>query len=272
VNDLFQNIQLVDVILISIFLLCVYSGARSGLVRAVSTLLVAVISLYLTMLAVSSWSVPLADRFITPRIETMVVEKLEEKYPGEGLEAIGTILSTSQKVVDKVTEMMGALSGSAEDSEVLPDSTDTTVQLPEEEPELTDVDGNGEINEADEYRLLLRNLCSIVGSIVMAVILFVLVFAVLYAILKTLVIQLDFIRRIPLVGPLNTLCGMLIGLAFGLFLIYLPIIVVDGLLPSLFGSEIVLIESASLKQSAVLRWLYGREALTAFMVGLISRI
>ena len=61
-------------------------------------------------------------------------------------------------------------------------------------------------------------------------------FSLILAILRVLIDRLAFIDRIPIVGALDLSLGLILGLAAGVVVLFLPVIVMETLIPRVLGS------------------------------------
>lgn len=97
--------------------------------------------------------------------------------------------------------------------------------------------GEEETDDSGETDVM-GGLAYMIARLWVGVLVFALGFAVSYAVLRVLINQLDFIDRIPVVGPVNTVLGGLMGAVGGLILLMVPIVAVTKIGGKLFGMEI----------------------------------
>ena len=82
-------------------------------------------------------------------------------------------------------------------------------------------------------------------------------FALILAILRTLIDHLEFINRIPIIGPVNALLGFLVGIAAGYVLLAGPIWAVCRLVPEVLG-DMELFTPETLAKSRVVSFVLNR--------------
>ncbi len=102
-----------------------------------------------------------------------------------------------------------------------------------------------------------QKITDIIGGTLTAVILFFLFYALILAVLRVLIDSLSFLGRMPIIGPVNTLLGLVVGVFAGYALIALPVWALHDLLPSILG-DIDLLSADTLAKSRVVSFLVGR--------------
>ena len=229
---------LIDIILILLFLGCVYLCARSGLIKTVATLLAVVVAVGSAYFIAQRISPYVARAVVNPLIERSLETILENHMTDDTLGALDSAMDTVDGLIAKIQE------------EFLPDgeeSEDTATAEASEESE-------GLFSDSETVA---KKITDIIGGALTAAILFFVFYALIFAILRVLIDALSFLGRIPIIGPVNTLLGLILGIFVGYALIALPLWAVCSLIPSFLG-DVQLLSPETLEKSRVVAFVLGR--------------
>ncbi len=228
---------IIDIILVAIFAYCVYIGARNGFVRSVLSLVSTVVALCLTFAIVGGFSNAISDRYIAPAVSALIGEKVDETLGDSGDELASTIVKASDKIVSIVSDMI------SDDKE--------------QEDAASKEDSSSEDTELDGIDGLVTSVSSMISHSLTAFILSILVFALINAILKVAIEHLDFVNKIPVVGPVNITLGVILGAITGFVFLFIPVWVLLTFLPELLNSE-PFFSIDEISQSHVLKFVVER--------------
>ena len=209
-----------DIILVGIFLWCVYKGAKNGFVRSVASLLASVVALCAALFVVMQVSPVLSSNVVTPWIAGKLQTQLEESMGESALETVDSLLETADKIF-------------------------TSLQ------ELVDEEAEEVIKTEEVAEDLVGSVSQAIGDAGTAVLLFVVLFALFLAILRVLIDQLRFINKIPIVGTANALLGMALGAVTGAIFLIIPVWLLLSFVPSIFHMDVA-VAPELLEQSKVL--------------------
>ncbi len=230
---------LIDVILIALFLGCVYLCARTGLIKTVATLVAVVVAVGSSYF-ITQYTAPFVARTVVNPMVERALESSFEKYLTEDM--LGAL--------DSAADMAESLMGKIRD-EFLPE--EETASAAEE---TTDAAPASDSLFSDNA-LVAQKVTDMIGGALTATILFFVFYALIFAILRVLIDLLSFFQRIPIVGPVNTLLGLVLGILVGYALIALPVWALFRLLPSVVG-DAALFSPETLGKSRVIAFLIGR--------------
>ena len=231
---------LIDIILLVLFFGCVYLCARSGLIKTVATLLAVVVAVGSAYLITQRVSPYVARAVVNPLIEHSLERSFEKHMTEDTLEALDSAMDTVDGLIVKVREKFFSES-EAEEAAANSENTEKTE--------------NGRI--FSDTDTVARKVTDIIGGGLTAALLFFLFYALILAILRVLIDSLSFLGRMPIVGPVNTLLGLTVGIFAGYALIALPVWALHDLLPSILG-DIDLLSADALVNSRVVSFLVGR--------------
>lgn len=231
---------LIDIILIAAFCGCVYLCARSGLIKTAATLLAVVVAVGSAYFITQRVSPYFARAVVNPLIERSLERSFEKHMTEDTLDALDSAMDTVDGLIAKVREKFFS------DGEAVETVAGTGGT---EEPE------SGRFFSDTET--VAQKITDIIGGTLTAVILFFLFYALILAILRVLIDSLSFLGRMPIIGPVNTLLGLVVGVFAGYALIALPVWALHDLLPSILG-DIDLLSADTLAKSRVVSFLVGR--------------
>ena len=148
-------------------------------------------------------------------MERVLVPQTSRFLPDE--DALDTIVSMSDKVVTVVRAVLEKMDRGSDDAEeAAAETAADETQDAESEP--------------------LRELAYGISLALYGFLLFAVLFSLILAILRVLIDRLAFIERIPIVGALDLSLGLILGLAAGVVVLFLPVIVMETLIPRVLGS------------------------------------
>ncbi|MBE6931261.1 MAG: hypothetical protein IKM07_00320 [Clostridia bacterium] len=226
---------MMDIVLLAIFILIVFSCAHKGFVRTLMSLAALVAAFVLANSASVALADPITERWAAPRMETFLTEKVSEYLPEDTLD---TFIDMGDRALGMIQSMLSASD--------------------EEEAEKTGVSRTEKDtveNVKDEDANSLQQVAHTLAYALVRWLLFAILLALFYAILRALVENLSFIDRIPIVGTLDALLGVVLGIAIGLVVLFIPLIVTVNILPDILGGALEVPETFY-KDSIVLNVLY----------------
>ena len=229
---------LIDVILIALFVGCVYLCARSGLIKTVATLLAVVVAVGSAYFIAQRLSPYVARAVVNPLIERTLERSFEKHMTEDTLGALDSAMDTVDGLIAKIKEKFFT------DEE----NQEAAAGEPEEEEKES---------LFSDTETVARKITDIVGGALTAVLLFFLFYALILAVLRVLIDSLSFLGRMPIIGPVNTLLGLILGIFAGYALIAFPIWAVCRLVPSVLG-DVQLFSPETLEKSRVVAFVIGR--------------
>lgn len=232
---------LIDIILMGLFIGCVYLCARSGLIKTVASLLAVVIAVGSAYLITQRVSPYVANAVVNPLIERSLTRSFEKHMTEDTLATLDSAIDTVDGLIAKIQEKFFTDENTAESAS---DGSN--------EPEETET---GTIFSDTET--VAKKVTEVVGGALTAVILFFLFYALILAILRVLIDSLSFLGRMPIVGPANTLLGLVLGVFAGYALIVLPVWAIHNLIPSVLG-DVELFSTETLEKSRVVSFIISR--------------
>lgn len=227
---------LIDIILIMLFLGCVYLCARSGLIKTVATLLAVVVAVGSAYFLAQRLSPYVARAVVDPLIERSLERSFEKHMTEDTLGALDSAMDTVDGLVKKIREKFLMEEDDAAGAEAGEDAAESLFS-------------DGET--------VAQKITDIAGGALTAVILFFIFYALILAILRVLIDSLSFLGRMPIIGPVNTLLGLILGVFAGYALIALPVWAVCHLVPSVLG-DVQLFSPETLQKSKVVALLLSR--------------
>ncbi len=232
---------LIDIILMGLFIGCVYLCARSGLIKTVASLLAVVIAVGSAYLITQRVSPYVANAVVNPLIERSLTRSFEKHMTEDTLATLDSAIDTVDGLIAKIQEKFFTDENTAESAS---DGSN--------EPEETET---GTIFSDTET--VAKKVTEVVGGALTAVILFFLFYALILAVLRVLIDSLSFLGRMPIIGPVNTLLGLVLGIFAGYALIVLPVWAIHNLLPSVLG-DVELFSTETLEKSRVVSFIISR--------------
>ncbi|MBE6936833.1 MAG: hypothetical protein E7458_10170 [Ruminococcaceae bacterium] len=230
---------LVDLILAALFLGSVYLCARSGFVKTVAVGLAACIALGSSYFIAQRLTPYVANGVVNPLIEKVLESSFEKHLTEDTLGALDSGMDTVETLIRKVREKFA-------DPE--------TIAKAEAEAEEKEAETEALFSDSEAVA---KKITAIIGGAITACILFFLFFALILAILRTLIDHLDFLNRIPIIGPVNAILGFLVGIAVGYVLLAGPIWAVCRLVPEVLG-DMELFTPETLQKSRVVSFMLNR--------------
>ena len=232
---------LIDIILIGLFVGCVYLCARSGLIKTVASLLAVVIAVGSAYLITQRVSPYVANAVVNPLIESALTRSFEKHMTEDTLGALDSAMDTVDGLISKIQEKLFAEEDTEESA---PDMQD-------------DAEEQTEGTIFSDTETVAKKVTEIIGGALSAVILFFLFYALILAVLRVLIDSLSFLGRMPIIGPMNTLLGLVLGVFAGYALIALPVWAIHNLLPAILG-DVELLSAETLGKSHVVSFIIGR--------------
>jgi len=226
---------LVDVILLALFAGCVYICARSGFIKSV-LMLIAVCIAAAGAYALTQWSATtVAEKCVNPLIEKGLESAFEKHMTEDTLGALDSGMDTVNRLIEKIQEKFGS-----EDAETVPEAPAET-----------------EESLFSDSETVAQKITDIIGGVITAALLFFVYFAFILALLRVGIDLLGFLRRIPIIGPVNTLLGFAMGIAVGYLLLAVPVWALTQMLPAILG-DVELFSAETIEKSKVVAFLVGR--------------
>ncbi len=226
---------LIDVILVVLFCGCVYLCARSGFVKTVATCIAVLIAAGSAWFLTARLSPYVARAMVNPLIERSLERSIEKHVSEDAMGTLDSAVDTVESVIEKVREKLQG----------------------EEDEETADAEAET-VTDSDEEETAASKVTNAIGGAVTKFILFFLFFALILAILRVLIDSLSFLDRIPIVGPLNSALGFVLGLLVGFAVIAFPIWAVLRLVSPILG-DTELLRPEMLEKSRVItfvaRWI-----------------
>ena len=232
---------LIDIILMGLFIGCVYLCARSGLIKTVASLLAVVIAVGSAYLITQRVSPYVANAVVNPLIERSLTRSFEKHMTEDTLATLDSAIDTVDGLIAKIQEKFFTDENTAESAS---DGSN--------EPEETET---GTIFSDTET--VAKKVTEVVGGALTAVILFFFFYSLILAVLRVLIDSLSFLGRMPIIGPVNTLLGLVLGIFAGYALIVLPVWAIHNLLPSVLG-DVELFSTETLEKSRVVSFIISR--------------
>ena len=221
---------LVDIILVMLFCGCVYLCGRNGFIKTVAVCLAVLISAGCAYFLTARVSPYVARSVVNPLIERSLERSIEKHVSEDAMGTLDSAVNTAENVIDKLKE-----------------------KFSKEEESENEAGSAAETAEAEEESAA-KKVTNVIGGALTAVLLFFIFYALILAILRVLIDSLSFLDRIPIVGPLNTTLGIVLGLIVGFALIAVPIWAIQHLLPSLLG-DIELLSPETIEKSRVISFI-----------------
>lgn len=203
---------ILDIILIVIFLICIFAGYKKGFVKSLMDLASNIIAL----IAARILSVSFAPQVYSNYFEKGIAEKLGERVSELGSSASAQV----QSALDSVPKLSGFLSVAGIDESQVTQNVSDSIN-----------NGGADIVEA-----LMTNLVSPLATFVIRILIFVAAFAVCVLVLKLLTKILDSVLKLPLLKEANKAFGFLFGAVKGLIAVAV-ICAAAQLLAGFIGSE-----------------------------------
>ena len=209
---------LVDIILASIFVGIVYLVARNGLIKTLAFLLacaIAAVGSYHLTKRTWEWG---SEKIFTPLCEKAITLVLGDPEESETYEYLDSVVDTLEKAMDKVMEKLSE-----------------NKEGEEEEPSIIAVnpDEEEEAEKEKDKRTAVEKISSAIGKYVSMVVLFWIFFSLILALLRLAIDELNFIERVPIVGRVNQILGILLGLLIAFAVLAAPIYVLQKVLGEL---------------------------------------
>ncbi len=215
-----------DVVLVAVFVICVYNGGRNGFIRAIASLLASFIALvgagYLTV----NVAPVVAEKYVSPAIASTFEKQVEEGL-GKSLETVDSIIASTEEMFSSVTAIFD-VDGIVKESEITEDvaGEETVGEEISEEP--------------TGSKKLVANISETIGGFVTSILMFIVLFALLLAILRAIIDKLRFVNKIPIIGALNMLLGAVLGAITGTLILGIPLWLIVNVLPGVFNVESIL--------------------------------
>ena len=222
---------MVDIVLLAIFVLIVFSCAHKGFVRTLMSMASLIAAFVLANLFSAALAGPITEHWAAARMESFLTEKVSAYLPEDTLD---TFIDMGDKVLEMV---QGILSGDDEDAGASREDTQ----------DKADTQDKGNSLQQVAYTL---------AHALVRCLLFAVLLALLYAVLRALVEGLSFIDRIPIFGTLDALLGVALGILLGLLVLCIPLVITVNILPDILGGALTVPESFY-QDSTVLRILYA---------------
>lgn len=230
---------MLDIVLLAIFILIVFSCAHKGFVRTLMSLAALIAAFVLANMASLALADPITERWAAPRMEKFLTEKVSQHLPEETLD---TFIDMGDKAFDMIEKMLASEDEKEGENAASGDISSS-------ESDIKDSETEEEVNS-------LEKVAHTLAYQLVRWLLFALLMALFYAILRTLVENLSFIDRIPIIGTLDALLGVILGIVIGLVVLFIPLIVTVNILPDILGGALEVPETFY-KSSIVLRTLYA---------------
>jgi len=228
---------MVDIVLLAIFILIVFSCAHKGFVRTLMSLAALIAAFVLANMFSAGLAGSITDRWAAPRMERFLTEKVSEYLPEDTLD---TFINMGDKALSMI---QGILSGDEDDT-----AADETAGVSRDDSARADL--------SEEEDNSLQKVSHTLAYALVRCLLFAVLLALLYAVLRALVESLSFIDRIPIVGTLDALLGVALGIVLGLLVLCIPLVITVNILPDILGGVLTVPESFY-EDSTVLRILYA---------------
>ena len=190
-----------DIALICLALLAVFVCVRKGFTRLVLTLIAAAAAVFVAMLGTQLLAGPVSDA-ATPAMERFIVHQGTRLLPDE--DALDTIVSMSDKVVTVVRAVLVRMGGEDTGEEAEEEDTEPLTQM-----------AHG--LAVGFYSFLI----------------FIVLFSLVFSVLRMLVERIEPARVLPFVGITDRVLGLLVGLALGVVVLFLPVILLKTVVPKL---------------------------------------
>ncbi len=243
-----------DVVLVAIFIICVYNGGRNGFIRAIASLLASFIALVGAGYLTANVAPVVAEKYVSPAIGSAFENRLEESL-GQSLETVDSIISSTEDMFSSVTAIFN-VDGIVKDAEAeVFEETDTEIaeevvgEVSEDSDaefaeEVVDEVGENSDTEIGEEptgtKKLVANISETIGGFVTSVLMFIVLFALLLALLRAIIDKLRFVNKIPIIGALNMLLGAVLGAITGTLILGIPLWLIVNVLPGVFNVESIL--------------------------------
>ena len=230
---------LVDIILIAVFVSCVYLVGRSGLVKTLAFLLacvIAAVGAYHVTQKLWHWG---AEKIFTPLTEKILVKVLGDDPEGTLYGYLDTAVTTFETSFDKIKEKLFSKEG----------GEGATAEEEEKKPLLVTEDGK----PAEDSRTSVEKVSALVGKYLSMVLVFWVFFALILALLRVAIDELGFVSRIPIIGFSNQILGIVAGVVLGYLVLAAPVYLIEKL-----GGSVDLVDldsTAKLTQSAVINYI-----------------
>lgn len=219
---------LLDIVLIAIFLGCVYLVARNGLVKSLAFFLACALAA-LGSYSLTNWTWRWgADKIFTPVCEKIITAALGDPDDSSRYEFLDSVVTTAESAIEKVKEKFFPAQQDEGASQTEAES------LPQEE----------------DSRSSVEIIAALIGKYTAIILLFWLCFALFLAILRIFIEELSFVNRIPVVGFSNQLLGLITGILVGYLVLAAPVYLIEKVLGGLD-----LVDAGHLTSSAVINYI-----------------
>ncbi len=219
---------LLDIILLAIFLGCVYLVARNGLVKSMAFLLACALAALISY-GLTNWTWRWsADKIFTPVCERIITTALGDPEENSRYEFLDSLVTAAESALTKIKEKF----------------------LPQEEGEEIQQTETEDTAQEEESSTSVEKISALVGKYVAIILLFWIYFALALAVFRIFIEELSFVNRIPIIGFSNQVLGLIAGILVGYLVLAAPIYLVEKVLGGLD-----LVDAHNLTSSAVINYI-----------------
>lgn len=219
---------LLDIVLIAIFLGCVYLVARNGLVKSLAFFLACALAA-LGSYGLTSWTWHWgADKIFTPVCEKIITAALGDPEESSRYEFLDSVVTTAESALVKIKEKF----------------------FPAQEEANASQGENENASQEEKDLSSIEKISALVGKYTSMILLFWIYFALFLAVLRIFIEELSFVNRIPVIGFSNQLLGLIAGILVGYLVLAAPIYLIEKVLGGLD-----LVDAGNLTSSAVINYI-----------------
>lgn len=224
---------ILDFFLVLIALLCVYLGYKRGALATLLSFVSGILALVLAFFLAKPAGNFLNDRFLQKALSRPVSEKICELISSEDPSAAGlkNLLSAPPQELSDLLNAFGAKEGALA------------------------------VNENDTAETVAENLVQPVSRMISYALSFLVLFLVFGLAIRLLIRFLRRFNHVPLIGPLNRVVGLVIGLFEGLVLAWVFCAAISLVIPYLQSLENPFLSQVSIDSTYLFRFLYSFDPL-----------
>lgn len=140
-----------------------------------------------------------------------------------------------------------------------------SIQLPSMVKQQITKTQNGELTSG-AVNILSEQLAAAITNMVLHVVVFILLFLIINAILRLIINLLDVVSRLPVINLINRTGGGILGLAEGILILWVVLLIVDLVASS--GQNVALLQT--IKENQILNWIYEKNILTSLLRSMMN--
>lgn len=222
-----------DIVVIIVLALTIFSCYHKGFIRTFFNMLAMIITGILTY-------------YLYPFITKFIITKT-------------SIYSSISKFIDEnfdLSKFLGNLDGQEAQLDALKE-----LGLPDNIKDMLEVNNTPEIFKLLNVSNFQDYVSGSLATIALNVIVFIVLFLIIYILLSIAINTLDLIAKLPILKQVNKLAGLGLGIAMGVFLVYIGMLVVSLLISMNFTPDLANL----IEESSVASFFYNNNPLDSFL-------